>query len=175
MCTIFHKPLLSCHTRHLDISPILSMSLNVNTSSWSFSKGLLLVSDFFRWSSPVSPLEPKRMTYTLASVPAPGTLEVFTEILYVVPWKKTLGNDYDELLPSASQNTLFCRCHVGSFNCSIHFNLILSLFTWILYTPVIFTLSWHYPWISLTYSFPGQWVPILTRNDLFASLGGWNV
>lgn len=85
MCTIFHIPLLSCHTRHFDISPILSMSLNINRSSWSFSNELLLVSDFFRWSSPVSPLEPKRMTYTLASVPAPGTLEVFTEILYVVP------------------------------------------------------------------------------------------
>lgn len=93
MCTIFHIPLLSCHTRHFDISPILSMSLCVNTSSWSFSNGLLLVSDFFRWSSPVSPFEPKRMTYTLASVPAPGTLEVFTEILYVVP-----GNKIGELI-----------------------------------------------------------------------------
>ena len=74
-------PLLSCHTRHLESSPRLNMSLNVNTSNWSFSKGLLFVSDFLRWICPESPFIPNSMTKTLASVPAPLTLEVFTLIL----------------------------------------------------------------------------------------------
>ena len=78
---VFFLPLLSCHTRHLESSPRLRMSLNVNTSIWSFSNGFLLVSDFFKCSVPESPLPPNIITNILASVPAPLTLEVFTLIL----------------------------------------------------------------------------------------------
>ena len=76
----FPIPLPSCPTRSFVISPRSTASM-ANASMLPRSKLFPDDSSFF---SSVSPLSPKSFTNTFASVPAPRTSPVFTEILYLI-------------------------------------------------------------------------------------------